>query len=147
MTPSGFGSDEDIGNVLNLYISNKKFNFKELQCNENALEHGGFIIFYKNLSKTNIEVVSLNKCGIPFETSFLIPNFIESADNLRVLSLESNLLKDNVGAIILQHVSKSKNLRYINLSNNPLEDQSINELCNLLEKNRSLECVEYENTM
>ena len=91
---------------MNLYISNKKFNFRELQCNLNAFEHSGFLIFYKNLSKTNIEVVSLNNCSIPFETSFLIPNFIDSATNLTVLSLEGNDLRDNVGALILQHIAK-----------------------------------------
>jgi phosphoribosylformylglycinamidine (FGAM) synthase PurS component len=132
---------------LNLYVSNKKFYLKELQCNSNMLDHGGFIIFYKNLSKTAIEVVSMNKCSIPFETSFLIPNFIDSADKLRVLSLEGNNLRDNVGALILQHVTKSKNIKYLNLSNNPLADQSISELCNLLVANRVIECIEYENTM
>lgn len=132
--------------MLNLYIRNKKFNIKELQCNGNLMEHQGFNVLYKNLSSTNIETVSMNNCQFQPETTFLLPNFIDGATNLRILSIESNNLADNIGALILQHLAKNKNLKYINLSDNPLDDKSIDALCNLITANRTLECLEYELT-
>lgn len=141
---SGFGCEDDIASVLNLYVRNKRFNLKELQCNGNTMDHLGFNVLYKNLCRTNIEIVSMNNCQFLHETTFLLSNFVDGAANMRILSIEGNNLADNIGALVLQHVAKSKTLKYINVSDNPLDDQSIDALCTILTTNRSLECIEFE---
>ena len=98
---TGFECDEDVGNVVSLFLKNKKITLRELHCSGNLVDYKGFNQLYKNATKYGVQYFAANAVKLPQESALLIPTFIESSERLRVLSLEGNNIPDNIGNIIL----------------------------------------------